>query len=367
MQNSNPRLNAALEEAYNAVIDASLWPSILSRIADATHSYGINIMPMSGRSSSNVLYTNVFEDMHEAYFSEGWHAKDWHLRSIPFLLRRGVARDIEYTRHDSFKDHSYFRFCAKYGLGHSSIFEWHIEENDRLGMAFYRKTGGEYFSLDDLSMLLAIRSRIMAVSAIIRGTAEAKVLGVASGLELSGTPAIFFGRMGRITHVNALAERLLGGELHVSRGELWSKRDTETRRIREQIRFALASDLSPSARKEQAVRIERDGRRPFFLRILRLRGNLPDIFSHSEGVILFDAPQHSPGVEDVYDVLKEQFRLTGNEVEIVRSICVGMSLHDVASEKKRSYETVRTQLKSIFRKVEVTRQAELVAFVASLK
>lgn len=70
--------------------------------------------------------------------------------------------------------------------------------------------------------------------------------------------------------------------------------------------------------------------------------------------------------EDFSHTVQEAFGLTGAEVEIVRGITLGLPLKDIAEQRGRSIETVRTQLRSILAKTETHSQSELVRVVLGL-
>lgn len=64
--------------------------------------------------------------------------------------------------------------------------------------------------------------------------------------------------------------------------------------------------------------------------------------------------------------VQEAFGLTVAEVEIVRGIALGLPVKEIAEARRRSPETVRTQLRSILGKTETHSQSELVRVVLGL-
>lgn len=64
--------------------------------------------------------------------------------------------------------------------------------------------------------------------------------------------------------------------------------------------------------------------------------------------------------------VQEAFGLTPAEVEIVRGVTLGLPLRDIALSRRRSLETVRTQVRSVLAKTETHSQAELVRVVLGL-
>lgn len=65
-------------------------------------------------------------------------------------------------------------------------------------------------------------------------------------------------------------------------------------------------------------------------------------------------------------LLKEAFKLTTSEIEITRGLVEGRSLKEISSDRNRSVDTVRAQLKSILSKTETHSQMELIRIVLGL-
>lgn len=65
-------------------------------------------------------------------------------------------------------------------------------------------------------------------------------------------------------------------------------------------------------------------------------------------------------------VLAQAFGLTSAESAVVRALTEGLSLKEVATDRQRSVDTVRAQLKSIMAKTETRSQAELVRLTLSM-
>ena len=70
--------------------------------------------------------------------------------------------------------------------------------------------------------------------------------------------------------------------------------------------------------------------------------------------------------ESLTPMMKEAFRLTDAEVEIIRGLVEGKSIKAICAERQRSMETVRTQIRSILSKTETRSQTELIRITLSL-
>lgn len=68
-----------------------------------------------------------------------------------------------------------------------------------------------------------------------------------------------------------------------------------------------------------------------------------------------------PATRDVLVDLKRRYSLTDSELEIANMLVGGKSLIDIGRHRGRSVHTVRNQLRSLYEKIGVRRQSELVA------
>lgn len=70
--------------------------------------------------------------------------------------------------------------------------------------------------------------------------------------------------------------------------------------------------------------------------------------------------------ENLTALMQDAFKLTDAELEIVRSLVEGKSIKAICAERKRSMDTVRTQIRSILAKTETRSQTELIRITLSL-
>ncbi len=70
-----------------------------------------------------------------------------------------------------------------------------------------------------------------------------------------------------------------------------------------------------------------------------------------------------PGIEQV---LSSAFELTPAEIEVIKSLNIGLSLKEIAESRGRSLATIRTQIKNILHKTDTNSQTALMRHVTSL-
>jgi DNA-binding CsgD family transcriptional regulator len=100
------------------------------------------------------------------------------------------------------------------------------------------------------------------------------------------------------------------------------------------------------------------------LHMVPIRGEARDIFTNSAAFLIVVDPTRriAPGS----GILQSLFDLTLAEALVADSLADGKSVSDIAMNAGTSVETIRTQLKAIFGKTGVNRQADLIAMLRQI-
>jgi DNA-binding CsgD family transcriptional regulator len=99
----------------------------------------------------------------------------------------------------------------------------------------------------------------------------------------------------------------------------------------------------------------------FIVHVVPVRNAANDIFAAASCVLVIAAVAH-PEIAST-QTIQGLFDLTPTEARIARGIAAGKTVDDLAHEACLAVETVRNQLKSVFNKTGVSRQAELVGLL----
>lgn len=93
--------------------------------------------------------------------------------------------------------------------------------------------------------------------------------------------------------------------------------------------------------------------------------SLPNLTTNEERHVLVrvSGPAWS---EEIGKLLQREFGLSAAEMEIVRGFADGLSLKEIAEKRDRSEQTIRGQLKSIFSRLQISSQTELVRLISNL-
>ncbi len=174
-----------------------------------------------------------------------------------------------------------------------------------------------------------------------------------------GLAVVVLDRGRRIVSSNPLADRILGEDEGLRRrGEELVFARSEHQRII----IAMLGEGSPAAPLTR-FRIERPAHGDVVITARPL--DLSAIHTGTGALALFFA---QPGPEKTTDpqTLRDLFGLTGAEARLAAALTSGSTLVDAAHTIGIAHNTAKVQLRSVFAKTGVHRQAELVALIASL-
>jgi hypothetical protein len=105
---SSWNLEAIAQGIVDAAVQPNLWVRSMDTIAAETGSVGTVLIPLRG-SIPNVPSSETILRSTEAYFAEGWYARDERFKSIPVMIRRGVATDFDFTNVNEMKRNAYYQ------------------------------------------------------------------------------------------------------------------------------------------------------------------------------------------------------------------------------------------------------------------
>ena len=200
-------------------------------------------------------------------------------------------------------------------------------------------------------------SELFVRNSQIEPVSESNEIAVAA-LDSLGLPVIIAGPAGTVTWSNSAAWavlRRLDGLLLMS-GTLTALDREDGSRLARSIRIAV----KPPATASTVVIRRPEGRFPYVLTV----APLTQLRQAGSAIIVFRDPDVSR--VEAMDRLRATFGLTTAEAEIASAVSQGDALKEIADARGVAVGTVRNQLKSIFAKLGVTRQIDVVKMVADI-
>ncbi|SDE79384.1 DNA-binding transcriptional regulator, CsgD family [Rhodospira trueperi] len=163
---------------------------------------------------------------------------------------------------------------------------------------------------------------------------------------------------GRVAHANAPARRILqdGRNLGRTRDGFLVAADTgATARLRAAIAAVATGD--PAAPEGAIAVTPADGGTPVSVILV------PAGPAHPGAALFIADPEAGFSISD--ERLMSLYGLTRSEAQIVARLARGQTLEEIAAERGQQVTTIRTQVKSVFRKTNTRRQSDVIKLVLS--
>jgi DNA-binding CsgD family transcriptional regulator len=355
----------AIDLAYQAALEPSLWPSVLAATAESLQASRALIL-YAGSSSNSIVASQDDEPLTDSYFSEFKV-----INPIQQVLDRswGQVRPPAYSdqdlvpRPDLVRSDFYAGFLRPADM--CSILMLPLGNPCTATVNIFRGHNAQAFE----------RREIELGGRMQRSLSHAWTMGERLGAQRTVDEALadFIDRLpgavllvgadGRIAHASAAAQTVLAARdgLSAPAGILEAATLPARAQLRRLIGQATAADAE--RRAGGAMSMPRpSGKRPLAVQVAPARGE-PALNAYTAplALVCVSDPETQPRL--AIDRLRELFGLTSAESRVALALLEGMSLRETAESTDVSFETVRNQLTSIFAKTGVNRQAALVGLM----
>lgn len=353
---------SVIERAFaEAAVGSGGWTGALETVAAVTESHGALLLPVQGGVLRTLPFTESLSQSFDTYVRDGWHLRDERFRGVPLMQKTGVIDDLDISSAETIASHPYYQeFLAPYGLrwfaGVGIFFD-----DDIWCLSIQRSIDQGPFSAAEKTELAKLSRSLGAGAATARILGEAATSGALEAFAASNTAAVLVDRYGRIFEANASAERLLSGEIRLKNGKLVHEPEASFPALER----ALSRILNQAkAGLHFPVPLPRKERGPLLAYPSRLQRTMGNALADCQAIIVLVDPDSRKNPAET--TLRSVYKLSGAEARLAIQLSTGEALDKVAERLNISKETSRTQLKSIFAKLAVHRQAELVAVLSTM-
>jgi DNA-binding CsgD family transcriptional regulator len=365
---SNTQAGAAdlISEIHAALIGAGSWQTFLDNLSGVVPN-GMSTLfyhDLAARTGAVSLYAH-FDPMSAAAYNSYYAAKNpWMAKATTRPLGLGVRAELMLPRRDLIRTEFYADYLRPLRL-QTGVGVTVFRDKTCNFMLSIMGAGGDDERIDSAGALLgALAPHLRQAFAYYRhaGNMASGRVAVDAAANALGVAIVSMGLDRRVRWANAAAYHLL------SLGDpIGTDASGRVGAMRSEVREALDAALAEAARGETAGKRTLDLRDREGMPSTRLTLVVPSITSWDR---YFAGPCVVLLVETVApadlapeEALRKTFGLTASEARVVRAIADGAKLADVADAQGIAIGTVRSHLKSIFAKMDVKRQAELVAKV----
>jgi DNA-binding CsgD family transcriptional regulator len=344
-----------------AALDSNLWGRALDIVTTLTESEGAILIPVKGGALPNIPFTESISASTESYFRDGWHLRDERNLSVDTLIRRGVVDDLDVSDFDRIKRHPYYQeFLAPHGL------RWFAgvrvaSGEDLWCLSIQRTIEQGPFSEAEKRQFAELSNRLSASAALARALGAATAAGALQAFEVSGKAVVLINRHGEAYRLNKSAEELLRGDIRIERRRLVASDPGATAAINCALHELMWQRIGGGL--SQPIPLPRRGKRPILAYPIKLANLAANALADCQALVILIDLEKQPKTSEA--ALRTTFNMTAAEARLAGRLAAAESLEFATEQIGISKETGRNQLKSIFLKVGVKRQSELVAVLSS--
>jgi len=343
----------------DAAQDPAAWPAALLAFAGAC---GGHVGQMIARDGADRLIFQLVFGIDPAFSAEADDFGFSDLGRNPRLrigrraaLMVPVADQVAVDPETRSRAPIYAELYEPYEIGFNAQVVLH-REPDLLVRASISRSKGPFAS-EDLETLEALSPYVQAAARQQLLAERRAVEGLLAAAEAAGLPLFVLNRIGRLVAASAAGQKLitLNGPFRTDVGRLRATGAAGARQLEAAVSAGLEAWAGgPFPAPKQVVVEDERGRWAF--KVTTLAPRAFSLLSEPAVIVMGDAEPLRMGHLALHGV----YGLGRAEAEVAQLLATGASPSEIAGERGVSIETVRSQIKSIFRKVGVHRLPELV-------
>jgi len=359
-------IDRLIGDLYDAATVPSLWPEWLSTASGFFGSdSGLAVTQYADVGAIDLLTTHNFGESAIPLYREYYHNCDlWAQRMSGRPMKAHISADLcsdeEFANSELYNDLS-----IPHAGGQFYVVGAVLRAADQLGIIGFqntRRTGA--FSrrhAQALDLLLPHLQRALTVRAKLKET-QGDLAASYAALDSLSHGVLLVSRDCRVVHANRAAEGIVNASDGLSlgsKGILVAAQSAETSEV-----HRLVAECALPAGGGTISLARPSGRRALELMVVPLGSRILGAASRRAIAVVFLRDPEAKALPTA-EVLRSLYRLTSAEARLAADLLAHRTLEEIAEIRRLSRETLRTQLRELFRKTGTKRQSELVGFLVA--
>lgn len=351
-----------IDTIYEAAFLPELWEKVCVGLSDCVDGFSAALITLTENKSYRwVCSPAAREGM--TFFSQSPLRfqnvrPQRHLAASPFSF----TRDIDLMTQDELDaDPIYNEFLRPRGLGWT-VGDMVLEPSGHMIVFdLLRETDKGPFSEQDVALLNTLRPHLARAATMSSRLDFERINAAVQALELTGLPAAAIGASGKVLTANALLEKF-EPQLAITAYDKvvfgFSEANAKFREILDGRDAARAPGCSfPLPRTDRNA--------PAVVHLVPVCGDARDIFAQASYFLIVTPVDRTrvPSAETIQGL----FDLSPAEARVARSLSLGNDVARTAAEFSIATETVRSHIRAILGKCGMSRQADFIAAVSSIR
>ena len=359
---------------YEAAVVPDRWPEVLGHVSRASGSYGgvlYAITPTLGADGQRKpsleprwIACDVAKPIVERFVNGGLLSKNVRAERALMCRHNGFLTDQDIFSPEEIAQAEMYTYLRALGLGWHASLAVQAPSSDVLIFNFERSYKAGPVPAATVAWLNDLKSHLLRAALLSSRLGMIRVQTGTAALQAGGLPAAFLSPGNKIIAHNELFERYattaiqqrIGGSLHLT--------DIKADKLLQQ---ALAQTRLPTACATRVLSVPvpaRNDINPFVIHVNSLRRSALEIFYPAD-CILYITEVNKRAYPSA-TIVQGLFDLTPAEADIAARIARGETIVKIAELTSRRQSTIRQAAKSIFSKIGVRRQSELVSLINSV-
>ena len=347
------------DDLQRAALEPGLWPDLLHRISHHAGALGAILISEAHRIPVPPISRDLTPLM-ERYYGEGWNTRDLRFRGVDVALRTGSVTDQQVLSPEEMARSPYYQellrpesccwFCGvHFDVAGSAWF-----------LTLQRTIDQGPFTPEEVAELKTLSRPLQTAANLSHALSFAQVSGMANAFEHLGKPALILDERGLLLRCNPGAERVLAGLADIRHREI-RFRNAANQQTFDAALVQAGSRSQWSGRPRERTLLKDAAGPGIAVEATALGDWARYSFTQASHLVFFDESRPEPPRPEA--ALREHYGLTPAEIRVATALAEGLSVRAIADRHGITYETARTQIKSVLSKTETRRQTELVSLL----
>lgn len=340
-----------------------LWPDACDHLSRELNAYSTAIITIHPNEGLRWVSSPRIAEQMDVYQKSGLAQRTKRPQIGLQLAPGSFLRDIDLLSPEALKvDPLRVELLEPIGLAWEMGASFIEPSGSVLVFSILARTSDGPFDLHALERVNAIKGDLGRAAFLSARLAFKQAQATTQTLAALGLPAAVVGAAGDVMAMNDLMEALAPRLTTLARNRLHFS-DRQANAVFVTVLEQLRQENAPPC---QSFPVAAQPDAPaLVVHVVPVKRHARDIFTRSSAVVVV-TPVGEVGPPDL-KVICGLFDLTRAEARVAQEITMGRSVEEVAASMGTTVATVRTQLKSVYRKTGVNRQSQLVALLSGIR
>jgi DNA-binding CsgD family transcriptional regulator len=356
-----PLSETLVDHIYECAFAPEHWPGVFDKLAKIADARGAFLFTANGKVINWTSSASLRAGM-QAFVAGDFYSRSARPARALASGHAGFVREYDvFTDDELAVDPIYRDLLWPAGLGWCAATAIRLPTGDELFLSVERERARGPVEAIAVERLDALRPHL-ARSALMSARLQLERVRAASAmLAAIGLPALVFDRAGRVLVANELLERP-SDHVHWRAQDRFALKDPKAEALLRRAMETLQSD-GVGSNRSFPVRGP-DAQVALIAHVVPIRRSARDLFAQCVGVLIL-MPAKTPQAPSV-ELVQSLFGLTAAEARVARSLTMGQTVDEIASEKGVSSHTVRSQVRGVLEKTGLRRQADVIALLGGI-